>query len=770
MSVSLSLSNDEQKLILNSEYKDKDKAKAAGGIWDRSIRKWTYAFDLNVLDGIKKKFPDIEISDELQAQINLRKHKQENILRMKTAAIENEDINFQVEGLRDKNGKNPLYNYQKHGIQVAYYADGGFLIGDNMGLGKALQVDEKVITKDGLKRIGDISVGDYVANTYGYGSKHGAWSKVTGIYPQGKIPTVVITFSDKNEVVCSLDHLWEVTPYKNKKKGKKTILTTQKIMENLKDTKYVIKNVTHYKKAPLQSISNAVERLENNEDVDVRGYVIAELFEVMGYTAINHGADYYTITKDDRSIKKIEENVVEDCVCIAVDAPNKLFLLEHYIPTHNTIQGLGVSLLKKKKDGYKSCLIVCPASVKHNWKSEIEKFTKEKALVIEGDVTSRFKQWFQKGYYYKIVNFELLARDLFYFGGFNKKGEPMDFRIPGYEDVVKTGFDMIIVDECHYIAGHKNLRTKSIKAMNCKYRLGLTGTPIDGALSGFHSIIEWIRPGLFPYINKFLERYAVFGFWGEIKRYVHVDEFKEKIAPYFLRRLTKNVLKELPPVTHQNVYVELDEAPMRTYKKLAKRTHPLTREEEAIVTIIRCRQFCDDPDILELKDKRNKLDALEELLPEVIGNKENKCIIFTQYKMALTRIRERLGKKYKICELDTGKNRFESTELFNNGDYDIMLMTDAGSVGINLQSANYVINYDQNWSPSVMAQRYCRAWRNGQEKPVIVLNLICKNTVEERVMSAISIKSNFSASVLDEEVDEMSIGNTLSMSEIFNML
>lgn len=534
------------------------------------MKKWTYAFDLGILSELRRLFPDISVSDEVEDAVRTRRYEIESLRRLKEESKANSPIDFSVEGV-GKNGVNPLYNYQRHGVRCAIYSDGGFLIGDSCGLGK-------------------------------------------------------------------------------------------------------------------------------------------------------------------------------------------------------TLQGIGIFLLMKNKKKYRNCLVVCPASVKYNWLNEISKFTDEKAVVIDGNVEQRFQQWLAPDVFFKIVNYELLTRDLFFFDTYDKDGNPRDFRIPGYQQVIDGFFDMCICDEVHYLGGHKNQRTQAMKAMKFKYRLGLTGTPIDGSLTTFHSIMEWVKPGLFPHIGKFLDRYAVFGHFGEVKRFVHVDEFKEKIAPYYIRRLAKDVLTDLPPVTHQNLYVELSDSSMSTYRKLAKRKHPVTKDEEQLVTIIRCRQFCDDPDIIGLKDRKDKLDALEALLDEVIGS-GNKVIVFTQYTDALVRIRERLSGKFGICELDTCKTRFDSCEAFNNDDrYSIMLMTDAGSVGINLQSASYVVNFDQNWSPAVMIQRYCRAWRNGQKKPVIVVNMICKDTVEERVMEAIAQKSKFSSEVLDEDIDEMNLGSSLSLNEIFNML
>lgn len=474
-----------------------------------------------------------------------------------------------------------------------------------------------------------------------------------------------------------------------------------------------------------------------------------------------------------RYIKNIEYIGKKETVCISVDAEDKLYVAEHAIVTHNTIQGLGISLNKKLFYGARSCLIICPAAVKYVWLNEISKFTHEKALVIDGKVEERYEKWFAPNYFFKITNYEILTRDLFYFEKVNKFGEvtSKDNRIPNYDQLINNFFSVMLVDEAHYISSHNAQRTLACKGMKIKTKIALTGTPIDGKLEGFHSIMEFVKPGLFPSRSKFLDRYAIFDHWGGIKNYIRVDEFKSKISPYYIRRLKNEVLKDLPPMVHQNVYVELNSKAMNEYKKIAHRQHKITELEEMIVTIIRCRQFCDMPDILGLKMESDKLRVLKEILEEVVKENGHKVIIFSQYKEAIKRIESALNKDYKLCLLKNFKNKFEASEYFNNTeDCKIILMTDEGCTGLNLPSASYVIHYDQNYSPAIMMQRSARAHRANTKHTVNILNLICKDTIEERVIEAINLKHEFSCNVLDEDLNEMSLGKSLSTKELFNLL
>ena len=380
------------------------------------------------------------------------------------------------------------------------------------------------------------------------------------------------------------------------------------------------------------------------------------------------------------------------------------FLIGDTMGLGKTIQAMGIALARKKQGEINNCLIVCPASLKYNWLDEIAKFTKEKALVIDGDKEERTKRWIAQGYFFKIVNYEAVARDLFHD---TKKEE--DSRISCWSAVVNNMYDFVIVDEIQAIKNHSALRTKALKKLKCAYRVGLSGTPIDGRLEELHSIFDFLKPGLFPCKSKFMERHAILDYYGAVQGYQHTQEVRDKISPYYLRRLKSLVLKDLPEKMFKDVYVELSDKEYKEYKNLVKRKHEITSESMAAVAIIRARQFCDFPELLGLRNPSAKYSALVELLEELIKQNKEKVVIFTQYKQALDLLFLNLKGDYKILQIHgdvPAKDRVELCKQFNDDpSVNIILMTDAGCTGLNLQEGNAVVHYDDNYSPSIMQQR-----------------------------------------------------------------
>jgi SNF2 family DNA or RNA helicase len=296
--------------------------------------------------------------------------------------------------------------------------------------------------------------------------------------------------------------------------------------------------------------------------------------------------------------------------------------------------------------------------------------------------------------------------------------------------------------------------------MRARRRIGLTGTPLDGRLEELHSIYEFLQPGLFRNRFQFLQHHANFDYWGGVKSYKHVDEFKRTIRPFYVRRLKSEVLKDLPEKVYQDVYVEMSAADMKTYKELAKRKHEITETAEAMTAIIRCRQFCDFPGILDLAGKEAKCDKLLELLEDILSDPKVKVLIFSQYRMVTDRLVKRLPYQLLYMSGDTPhKERQAMCHKFNDDpEVRILVMTDAGALGLNLQGASYVIHYDDHYSPSVMRQREDRAHRLGQKACVNVVRFICKDTVEERVRGILAAKAIITGAVLDEDCSEFAVG------------
>lgn len=426
-----------------------------------------------------------------------------------------------------------------------------------------------------------------------------------------------------------------------------------------------------------------------------------------------------------------------------------------------TLQALGTALLRKQRGEIRNCLIICPASIKYNWEGEIKKFTGESVIVIDGDKEEREKRWIADGYFFKVANYECVMNDLFYEINKKKEKQRPDKRISCADFILNNYFSMIAVDEIHYAKSHDSLRTKALKSFKCKYRLGLTGTPIDGRLEELHSIFEFLKPGLFPSKSRFMEKYAIHDYWGAVKGYKNIDEVKHKIRPFYVRRLKENVIDDLPDKIYIDLRVKLDPKAQKDYDKIAKRKHEITEESAAIEAIIRCRQFCDFPELLKLRHASDKFAVLLNTLEDLVKGNNEKVIIFTQYTQTMNLLKRNLEDEYDLSFIYgeiPSKERFEIVQDFNkNPKRQILIMTDAGAEGLNLQGANNLIHYDDNYSPAKMIQRNGRIDRIGQKKAIRIYRFICKDTIEERVRELLEKKQTVNNSILDEECDDLSL-------------
>ncbi len=429
-----------------------------------------------------------------------------------------------------------------------------------------------------------------------------------------------------------------------------------------------------------------------------------------------------------------------------------------------SVQALGIALERKKAGEVGSCLIVCLASIKYNWVAEIGKFTCERALVIDGDEEKRRRKWMASGYFFKIVNYEIVVRDLFVDPG---RRVPLSREEEAFRRSMEKSFDMIIVDEIHAIKNHQALRTKALKQLVSKYRVGLSGTPVDGHLEELHSIFEFLKPGLFESRGRFLDRHAVFDTFGNIQAYIGVDEVRKKLGPYYIRRLKEKVLPDLPEKIFKNIYVELDGPEMKIYRELIKGSHEITEETQAAEKVLRARQFLDFPELLDLRNKSQKFLIFRELLEELIDCNGEKVIVFTQYREVLDLILFNLRGKYSCLQIHGGVDSRQRVDIVNRFNDDpgchVLIGTDAMSTGLNIGGANAVIHYEDNYSPAIMQQRNDRAHRATTRHSVTIYRFICKDTIEEHVRTILGEKMDLNNQVFDESCTEFGVGSLTNL-------
>ena len=444
-----------------------------------------------------------------------------------------------------------------------------------------------------------------------------------------------------------------------------------------------------------------------------------------------------------------------------------------------TVQAIAIALSLKAEGRVRQCLVVTPASLKFNWPLEVEKFTGEKSVVVgdkNANADKRISQWLDESAFFKIVNYELLD-DLFCTRkGKVSLGKTKEERAASLAKAMqKTArqavlskvrekvWDMIVFDEIHMIKHETSQRYRSVRSLLGKVKVGLTGTPMDGRLEELYAVCSAVAPGVLGSRTSFFGDHVVVGFDRKVKSYKNISDVKRKIAPFFIRRLKKDVLPQLPDKIYENKIISLTSDEMRIYEDIKHGRHKAVKDAEAMVRAIRCKQFCNFPHLVDHRCRpASKLNVFLETLEEAVQSGGEKAIVFTQYRTMLDVIDKALadmGLRFLRIDGSTDKKlRADFQAEFNtNKKIDCIIGTDAMSTGLNLTGASIVFNYDDNWQPAVMAQREDRAHRYGQTRGVTVMSFVCKDTIEEKIRGVLYAKDKITSETLGDNADEMDL-------------
>lgn len=411
-----------------------------------------------------------------------------------------------------------------------------------------------------------------------------------------------------------------------------------------------------------------------------------------------------------------------------------------------TLQVISV-LLSEQGQSTKSSLIVAPSSLIYNWKSEIEKFAPSlKVLIVIGEPTAR-QELIESSQNYDIIitSYDLMRRD-----------------IEHYEQIQ---FRYCILDEAHYIKNHLTQNAKSVKRLRSDVRFALTGTPIENSLADLWSIFDFILPGYFGSYAQFKKKYEV----PIVKNHQLnlLNRIHQQVAPFILRRLKKDVLKELPEKIETNLYCEMDKTQKELYFATLYQMKQEFRQDinavgldrsriKILSLLMRLRQLCCHPSLYieNYQGESAKMNLCLQVVKDCIAA-GHKVLIFSQFTSML----EIIGREFKSEQIDyltlTGStktsDRLALTEQFNQGDIPVFLISlKAGGTGLNLTGADVVIHYDPWWNMSVQNQATDRAHRLGQEKTVQVFKLMVKDTIEERIQVLQERKRDLTDAVVKE--------------------
>ncbi|MFQ5773949.1 MAG: DEAD/DEAH box helicase [Kiloniellaceae bacterium] len=411
-----------------------------------------------------------------------------------------------------------------------------------------------------------------------------------------------------------------------------------------------------------------------------------------------------------------------------------------------TVQAIAACELLRRRRGVERVLVVGPTSLKAEWQEQIARFTTLPTRIIEGDRAARLDLYRQPAFF-NLANYEQVIPDG-----------------PEINRLLKP--DVVILDEAQRIKNWQTKTARAVKGLKSPYAFVLTGTPLENRIDEVYSIVQYLDPGLLGPLFRFNRTFYELDARGRPVGYRSLDELHRRLQPVMLRRRKDDVEDQLPQRTvgtrlvtmeaEQRLRYEEYEARVARLVHIARR-RPLTREEfERLQRWLACmRMLCDTPYILDPECRLcPKLEELEPVLADLLAQPDCKVIVFSEW----VRMLELVGELAREMDLDvawhTGsvpqkRRRAEIRRFKEDPTCRVFLSSDSGSVGLNLQAANVVINLDLPWNPAKLEQRIARAWRKHQSRPVRVINLVTEDSIEQRMLDVLTRKQDLADGVLD---------------------
>lgn len=407
-------------------------------------------------------------------------------------------------------------------------------------------------------------------------------------------------------------------------------------------------------------------------------------------------------------------------------------------------------------------LIVCPTSLAYNWQEEFEKFAPDITTRIVLGTPEERRLAIEESEQVDVVitTYPLIRKD-----------------IELYRERI---FEHFFIDEAQFIKNPGSLSAKAVKAIRAKHRFALTGTPIENALSELWSIFDFVMPGFFPRYSKFSDIYEKPIMRGEDEEVMR--ELKLRIQPFILRRMKKQVLKDLPDKTESMRMAEMTAKQRKIYLSYLSRIQEEMKENKSIQSgagriqvlsaLTRLRQICCHPGtfVENYTSGSGKLDLLMEQLPDILDGGHS-VLVFSQFTSMLSIIAKELDEAgiayFYLAGSTKAADRKRYVKEFNEGRVKVFLVSlKAGGTGLNLIGADTVIHFDPWWNPAVEEQATDRAYRIGQNKNVHVIRYVMKNSIEEKIYQLQRRKKELSNHVIDS--GEVFI-NQLTREELFEL-
>ncbi len=435
------------------------------------------------------------------------------------------------------------------------------------------------------------------------------------------------------------------------------------------------------------------------------------------------------------------------------------------VPDGDVESGENANLAKNNDNTGCLALVVSPASLVYNWKAEFEHFAPDmKVCTVTGpqadraEIIGHASEWDVL-----VTSYDLLKRDI--------------------AEYAETEFEYEIIDEAQFIKNHSTAAAKSVKVIKSRQRFALTGTPIENRLSELWSIFDYLMPG-------FLYGYDVFRkeFETPIARNKDentMEQLKRMVSPFILRRLKKDVLKDIPDKLEEVYYAKMSAEQRKVYdgevvkikKMLEKESDEAfgKKKMELLAELTRIRQICCDPHLLfeNYDGDSAKKDTCLDLIKSALEG-EHRVLLFSQFTSMLDILQQELNTEdigcYRLDGATSKEKRIELVNAFNEGRDNVnvfLISLKAGGTGLNLTGADVVIHFDPWWNVAAQNQATDRAHRIGQTRVVSVYRIIAKDTIEEKILKMQEDKKNLADNILSGETGGL-VG--MSREEVMELL
>jgi len=411
-----------------------------------------------------------------------------------------------------------------------------------------------------------------------------------------------------------------------------------------------------------------------------------------------------------------------------------------------TVQAIAACVLLHRLRGIQRVLVIAPASLKAEWEEQIAQFTSLDSHIVLGPRAVRLRQY-REATFFTLVNYEQVRGD-----------------VAAIQELLAP--DVVILDEAQRIKNWRTHTANRIKMLRSRYAFVLTGTPLENRIDDVYSITQFLDPQLLGPLFRFNREFYSFDERGRASGYVNLDRLHRRLGAVMLRRRKHEVEGELPGRTVKTCFVAMTDEQIARYRdyeqvvaslvKRAKRRPLSPKEFKRLQQALACmRMICDTPYILDPECRDcPKLAELARLLLELLETEGRKVIVFSEWERMLELVREQLddhgiGHAWHTGSVPQRRRRDEIRRFKDDPECRVFLSTDAGSVGLNLQVADVVINLDLPWNPARLEQRIARAWRKHQKRSVQVVNLVAEDSIEQRMLATLATKRAVADGAID---------------------